>query len=360
MTASATATVWHYDGINAVRQQGQIEADGDNFLLSLESGASARYSFADLSFRSDHDDVRVFGLRDTRGWQIGITGPVPPAIEAKLPRVERLGGWFDRIGLAKATFVSVLLSAVAVFAIIKSPDIIAPLIPFSWEQKLGNAMVGDFGGRFCNGPGGQPALDALVQRLDPGNRDFKVRVANIDMVNAVALPGGTIIVFRGLLQEAKSPDELAGVIGHEIGHVRNRDVMQSLLRQAGLSLLLGGVGGDAGSYTNTLISASYSRDAEAEADKYSIRLMQKAGVSPEDTAGFFARLAAEEAKLGKVKAALGYLSSHPLSDTREAMFRRSQRAGQNYTPAITPQQWRALVDSCANDPDVKADDGFLF
>lgn len=333
--------------------------ESSHFTLRCETGESERVRFADLTFRSHDEQGRVYGLKQRQGWRIGLADPVPPEIMAKLPRTERFGGWIDRIGLVPAAAVSLLLSAAALFTIFKAPDFIAPLVPLSWEKRLGDAMIGDFGGRFCNGPGGQAALDALVQRLEPGNRDLRVRVANINMVNAIALPGGTIIVFRGLLQEAKSPDELAGVIGHEIGHVRNRDVMQSLLRQAGLSLLLGGIGGDAGSYANTLVAASYSREAETEADKFSIRLMKTARVSPEDTAGFFARLSENEAKQDADTITLGYLSSHPMSKKREAMFRSSHNPKDGYTPAITATQWRALVDSCANDPDVKTDDGFL-
>ena len=252
------------------------------------------------------------------------------------------------------------LLAVALFIAIKTPDWLAPLVPLSIEQKLGDAMVGDFGGRVCNGPGGQVALDALVSRIEPNRQGLKVRVANIAMVNAVALPGGNIFVFRGLLQESKSPDELAGVIGHEIGHVRNREVMQALLRQMGLSVLLGGMNGDVGGGVNALVSSTYSRGAEAKADDYAIRAMEKARVSPEGTAGFFARLAAAEKMLGKGKAALGYLSSHPLSESREKKFRASLTKGTATTPVVTAEQWRAIVDSCANDPDVDKNDGLFF
>jgi beta-barrel assembly-enhancing protease len=136
--------------------------------------------------------------------------------------------------------------------------------------------------------------------------------------------------------------------------------MQSLLRQAGLSLLLGGISGDAGGYANTLVSATYSREAEAEADAFSIGLMKRANVSPKDTAGFFARLAEGEKMLGKAAAALGYLSSHPLSKSREAMFRKSTNPKAAYTAAIAPQAWRALIETCANDTDVKKDDGLFF
>jgi beta-barrel assembly-enhancing protease len=175
------------------------------------------------------------------------------------------------------------------------------------------------------------------------------------------LPGGNIIIFRGLLQEAKSPDELAGVLGHEIGHVRNRDVMQSMLRQLGLSVVLGGANSNATGYLNTVVSMTYSRDAEAKADGYSMKLMKAAQVSPEDTSAFFARLAETEKAMGKeAKAALGYLSSHPMSASREKAFKASIVKGEAYSPVISAVEWRAIIDSCANDPKVKKDDGLLF
>ena len=352
--------IWHFDGTNGIRQSGEIVPDGDRFFLKINDATGDAYRWSDLVFRGIRNDTRVFGLKAVRGWQIGLIGEVDPAVEAHLPGVERFGRWIDRVGLVPAAIISVGLSAAALFIIVKSPDYIAPLVPLSWEQKIGDAMIGDFGGRFCNGPGGQEALDALAKRIAPQVSGLKVRVANINMVNAVALPGGTIIVFRGLLQEAKSPDELAGVLGHEIGHVRNRDVMQSLLRQAGLSVLLGGFSGDAGGYVGSLVSATYSREAETNADAYAIRLMKRANVSPADTAGFFARLSQGEQGLGKAEAVVGYLSSHPLSKSREAAFRKSAVSGANYTDAITPQQWRSLLETCATDTDVSKDDGLLF
>ena len=352
--------IWHFDGTNGIRQSGEIVVDGDRFFLKINDATGGAYRWSDLVFRGIRNDTRVFGLKAVRGWQIGLIGEVDPGIEARLPGVEKFGRWIDRVGLVPAAIISVGLSAAALFVIVKSPDYIAPLVPLSWEQKIGDTMIGDFGGRFCNGPGGQESLDALAKRIAPQVSGLKVRVANINMVNAVALPGGTIIVFRGLLQEAKSPDELAGVLGHEIGHVQNRDVMQSLLRQAGLSVLLGGFSGDAGGYVGSLVSATYSREAEASADAYSIKLMKQASVSPADTAGFFARLAVDEDKLGGANAALGYLSSHPLSKSREAAFRKSAVSGANYTDAITAQQWRSLLETCATDTDVSKDDGLLF
>ena len=358
--------VWHYDGTTGIRYDASLVEDETGFTLIAAGIDQRRYDWANLVYRGEKKDGPFYGLKDNVGWQIGLTDPVPSALFARLPKPIKYGGVVDRIGFGTAAAGFAAISAAVLYVGFKAPDWIAPYVPMSWEAALGDAMIGDFGGRFCNGPGGQEALNALVKRIEPQGRGLQVRVANINMVNAVALPGGRIVIFRGLLQEAKSADEMAGVIGHEIGHVRNRDVMQSLLRQVGLSVLLGGFGGDASGYVGSLVSATYSREAETKADAFSIKLMKQANVSPLDTAGFFARLAGDEGdpkakdEPGAVGTALGYLSSHPMSKKREAMFRGSAAPGASYTDAITPQQWRALVENCANDRDVEKDDGLLF
>ena len=169
-----------------------------------------------------------------------------------------------------------LASAAAVAIVLLSPQWLAPLIPDSVDEKLGDALVGDFGGRFCSTPAGDAALKKLVASLDANPGDLQVEVAKIDMVNAVALPGGKVILFDGLVKQARSPDEVAGVLAHEIGHVRERHVMQGLLRQMGLAVVLGGFDGSGGSTLNSLLSTTYTRDSEREADDHSLKALKKA------------------------------------------------------------------------------------
>lgn len=352
--------VWHYDGHSAIRHKVELVASGTDFALADPAGATESYRWDDLVRRDDSPDGPVYGLKDRAGWRICFAGPIPAEVREQLPEPARYGHWVDRFGFWRASGLFLLASAAIAFGVIKAPDWLAPNIPFAWEKRMGDAMVGDFGGRFCNGPGGQAALDALVRKIDRGDPPVRVHVANIAMVNAVALPGGNIVIFRGLLQEARSGDEIAGVLGHEIGHVRKRHVVQALMRQAGLSVLLGGFGGDTGGYLNAMLAASYSRDAEAQADAYAIGQLKSARVSPDDTADFFARMAAQEAKLGSAAAAIGYVSSHPLSQSRERAFRRSRQAGQTYAPVLDNRQWDALLDICHNDPKVEKDDSLFF
>ena len=282
-------------------------------------------------------------MKDVVGWRLGFVDPPPPAIAAKLPKHHVYGGWVDRFGLWPAAGIFAGVAALAVAGVLRTPALVARLVPASVERQLGEAMVGDFGRRGCDRPGGQAALDALVKRVDPNDPTLEVHVVAVPMVNAVTLPGGRIVIFSGLLKEAKSPDEIAGVLGHELGHVRHRDVTEALLRQLGLSVLLGGMEGHVGGYTNALLATAYSRGAESRADAYSIDLLRAAAISPVDTAGFFRRLGKGD---GKTERMFAYVASHPVSSDRARAFAASGTKGATYRPALDPGQWAALKDIC--------------
>lgn len=235
---------------------------------------------------------------------------------------------------------------------------IAPLVPASAEIRLGAAMDPqirrEFGGtgglKTCTAPAGVAALTELVSRYERhANLHVPLRVVVIDhsMVNAFALPGGYIYVMRGLLSRARGPDEVAGVLGHEIGHVRYRHGLQSAIQSGGLGFLLGTVFGDFAGGTaillasRTLLSSAFSREAEREADAFGVDLMLKAGGNPEGLAGFF-RSAGGNGPPG----ALSWITSHPASAEREEAIRRMARNRPIVAPALSLEQWQALRDIC--------------
>ena len=350
--------VWHYDGSSAVRYELELQSQAGGFQLLHDGALLSAHRWDDLVPVGQGQPV--YGLKDRKGWQIGFDGAPPPEVATHLPKTMRYGGFIDRIGLAPALIALALLSASVGYVVMKAPATLAPLIPFSWEKKLGDTMIGDFGGRLCHGPGSDEAVKALQVRLDPSGPPLEISIANIAMVNAVALPGGRIVVFKGLLKESKSPDEVAGVIAHEIGHVRKRHVMQSLMRQMGLSVVIGGAGSDAAGYVDAIISSGYSRDAESAADAYAMAMMRKANVSADDTARFFKRMAKLEKEMGQASVALSFIASHPLSSAREKAFRASVDRKAQHSPVLTAAQWAAMQTSCEKDPKVSKDDSFLF
>lgn len=140
---------------------------------------------------------------------------------------------------------------------------------------------------------GRRLLDALEQSLAPKGRrnpykfEFHL-LADPRTINAFALPGGQVFITSGLYQRLNTEGELAGVLGHEIGHVLARHGAQQLAKQRltqGLAGAAGVAGGDVQSArlaqaVAQIVNMKYSRDAELESDRWGVRLMTHAGYNP--------------------------------------------------------------------------------
>ncbi|WP_041409287.1 M48 family metallopeptidase [Sinorhizobium fredii] len=133
--------------------------------------------------------------------------------------------------------------------------------------------------------------------------------------NAFALPDGTLILTDELVKLAGDDDEMiVGVLAHEIGHIEHQHSLRQIYRAAGVAALIMLVAGDIGSGAEDvlvegggLLALSYSRAAEAEADRHSVELMMKAGLDPAAIARFFELL---ETKLDD-HSETSILSTHP-------------------------------------------------
>jgi Zn-dependent protease with chaperone function len=117
--------------------------------------------------------------------------------------------------------------------------------------------------------------------------------------NAFALPGGHMVITDDLVTLLKDqPDAIVGVLAHELGHVQHRDGLDMLVRSSLISAIFGIVLGDSSGFfatiPATLVTQSYSRDAESRADAFAAQTLHKAGVSPAVMAVFFERLLKEE------------------------------------------------------------------
>jgi predicted Zn-dependent protease len=254
------------------------------------------------------------------------------------------------------------LVIVAVFVV---PDIagrLAPYVPAALERRLGDAVDRQvrltlvskhLGDRLICGGGpdeqpGQAALDTLVKRLARAAAlptPLDVVIVRREVPNAFALPGGHIYVFAGLLDKAQSPDELAGIIAHELGHVAHRDGMRSVLQSAGLSLLFGMLLGDfvgGGAVVvaaRTLIESSYSRAVESAADGYGVRLVAAAGGKPTALADILTRIE------GDHRPGMRIWIDHPQVEDRVRAINRIA-ASADGAPMLDAAQWAALKHIC--------------
>ena len=181
----------------------------------------------------------------------------------------------------------------------------------------------------------QAYVAQLGARLAPFSprQDVKYEFHAVDMedTNAFALPGGYVYVSRGLLALANSEDELAGVIGHEIGHVAARHSAQRQTRAqvAGIGAAIATIGaailggGELAQGVGQLAQtgaqgwiASYSRDQERQSDEIGQKLAGQAGYDPAAIGDFLGALGREmELELGQ-KRQTTFLDSHPSSDER--------------------------------------------
>jgi beta-barrel assembly-enhancing protease len=203
----------------------------------------------------------------------------------------------------------------------------------------------------CTDPQGRAALDKLVaplaSQLSLRNK-LRVRVINSDVLNAIALPGDEILVFKGLIDFAQGPNEVAGVLGHEMGHLQLDHPMRLVIRESGTAFLIGLVmgdifGGSAISIAGTgLLVTAFSRDAESAADAEAVTLMSKAGLDVAPFGGFFERLHAK----GDGDIPIPFLRTHPPSDQRAKLIEAAPPGG---AQALTPAEWQNLKAICNPD-----------
>jgi predicted Zn-dependent protease len=229
------------------------------------------------------------------------------------------------IGLAIAIFASVQVMA----------DVLIGLVPFGVEQQLGTLIVPIYE-RQTQPSAIQDTLNQMVDRLETHlplqqhNRDYRVLYIANPTINAMAIPGDRIIIYKGLLDEMESENELMMVLGHELGHFAHRDHLRQMGRGILLQLVMAGVLGDVGSLqaialssATTLDNSRFSQEQEYQADRFGLDLLQQTYGQVAGASDFFARLSQ---KLGSN---IDFLTTHPGATNRVQRIEAEIR-GQGY------------------------------
>lgn len=179
------------------------------------------------------------------------------------------------------------------------------------------------------------AIQSLGARLTRSSKyTYRFHLAKNDAINAFALPGGIVVVHTGLIAATRRPEELAGVLAHEVQHVEQRHSLQALVKDLGVRglwmLVTGDIGsGVVGRAALQLTSLRFSRDAEEEADQRGFDVLVANGIDPRGMADFFIVMAD---KAGPTPPAL--LSTHPASEDREQALRArlQEVSGRSFQP----------------------------
>ncbi len=366
------------DGVSARVQRVGVNLASDRVNLTLPNGTKLTWPMENLRALPDQADreslvltntdmplARLY-LRDTA--LSGVIRQAAPNLHRRAPveNIGRLLKWGVAAFASVALIVFVLVPVMA--------DQLARYLPPEGEKALGDTtfeqirkVLDDTGFepvRVCETTTGTAAMQTMLTRLNPDADlpyDIQVTVLDHEMVNAFALPGGRIVFFRGLIDEAQSAEEVAAVFAHEIGHVVNRDPTRDALRSAGSIGVLGLLFGDFAGGTvvlflaNRLINATYSQKAEAGADTYAHDLMTRAGLSPASLGTMFLRL---KAKYGEKDGLVAHFASHPQLSER---IERSLAAAQDVIvtqPILSAQEWSGLQKICGRPrPPAPSSDG---
>ena len=152
-----------------------------------------------------------------------------------------------------------------------------------------------------------------------------ILVIDADTAGAVALPGGLVVVYTGLVQQLDTAEQMAGVLAHELGHVVHRDSVKQLARQLGISALLSLVGGPKSAalmkrIMEQALHIRHARQAEARADRFALDVLHAAGIDPAHFALALERLK-REPQDERIQRFLRYTDTHPAIDERIRLAR---------------------------------------
>ncbi len=255
------------------------------------------------------------------------------------------------VGWSLAAAASIV--AVVLFGLPLIADRLTPLVPQAFERRLGDVADAQvktmFDAKVCDNEAGQKAFVKLITAIrEAAGLDTSVQsgVLSSSVPNAFALPGGKVYLFSGLLAKAENADEVAGVLAHELGHLKHRDSMRKLIHDGGTSFLIGLLFGDiTGSSalifgSRTLVTSSHSREAETNADSFAIDVMHRLGRPAKPTGELLLRVTGKEGK------GLSIISSHPLSEDRLARMSRQDPPASG-PPLLTAGEWKALKEICS-------------
>lgn len=319
---------YYLDGQTAKRHRAMVHLMPDGLRIVIEEGAMLWWPYGEIR-QSPHAFPRAeMGLE--RGGDIpevlllpstifleGLKG-IAPEVAKRFHDQKGRKNWV-MVTLLSALGIAIVMVVLYVWGIPALASLVASQLPIPWEEHLGQSVVEHLAPqeKRCVNPAGREVVDTIVKQLTastPKNPyTIRVLVVKDQTINALAAPGGYIVIYDGLLKRTRTAEELAGVLAHEIQHIFYRHPTKMLLQHISTRLLISALMGDArGAMAFGLESARilgilrYNRQSEEEADRAAIQMLAASGVNPTGLATFFEGIQKEESL--RLPA---YLSTHP-------------------------------------------------
>lgn len=261
-----------------------------------------------------------------------------------------------------------VIAGIYVWGVPATAKWLAPHVPLSWERQLGESTLGHLApvNRRCTDPDRLAAIDRVLGQLTAAVPDsrYHIQVTVVDkpVVSAFALPGGQVVLLRGLLEATETPEQLAGILAHELQHIYKQHSIRAILEQGSTGLLIAAVTGDVtGALAFGIESARllgvlrYSRLHEDEADRQGLDLLKVVGVDPSEMIAFYRTLAATHPSEGET---FSYLSTHPRTEDRIAELTRLAGPPPLHPVSLLPgANWKDIRSMCSHRPDSPSVEG---
>ncbi len=372
-----------FDGRSAHSHLAHVSFDGRNLTIARDGETNILWRADEVELVSGGKPGQALRLKQRGDHGSRLTLPEGDLADSILNSQRHIRhGHRNRFfrGAAVAVGTVALLFGIGYGMLAYAPQALAGLIPDrivnSFADGLEKSVIKS--SKRCNNPAGEAALNKVARRVVSGAENpptFSLRVFDIrqagnrKLVNAFALPGGRMVFSAGLIDDAQSADEVAGVLAHELGHVALRHPEAAIVRVYGLQMLLSLFSAGQGAETlsnlaGVLAVLRYSRAAEAEADEYAVKVLNEAQVDPKGLQTFFARLLkksmpglspkstggdgvenTDENSLGaRLKPLADMFSTHPGTEARVDAIR--PRPGGTQPPVLTQAEWAALKNIC--------------
>ncbi len=356
--AGGTSFAGRYgDGATASRVPASVSLTADGLVIAPAGADAIVWPYADLR-ASDPLRARtldaVLSTRKTDPASLYVDDTLFLAALIKRAPHLKLGvvRWRDaRAGLVVGAMALAGYASLWIFDLSPTKGV-AQMMPQKARAVLGDTVIRTMPAqRQCTGVDAHAVLGKLTQRLMPNGPISADDIIVLDwsLLNAFAVPGGRIVLTRGLLEQAKGPDEIAAIIGHEAGHSIELHPEASLVRSVGfwalVQMVFTGTPGAIGNIGVVLAQLGYTRSAERQADEHALRMMREAHISPSAMADFFRRMESREpTQASDAKAMSDILSSHPSNPERIA--RIEGQPAYETTPALSAQDWAVLKSIC--------------
>jgi len=348
---SKTWKALYFDGRTPTHRNVDVQTERQGVRIEFEAGTTRIWRYEDFSVRQDR----------SQGPLRLEYGEFPPEIlEIADPEFgEVLGKRLPKkslfLSVGFAMLAVLLVPAIIYWGIPLASGWFAYFIPVSIEKQVGQYVIDEvFPSRIvCKTDAGEQALEKLVSRLVPPGSEyvFQVEVVDSGLVNAIAFPGGNILIFRGLLEKSPSSDAVAGVLAHEMQHVFQRHGTENLLNQVALSGLFKLLTVEANAIAETLFAGvrtlsllKYTRELETEADALALQLLYQAGVDPVEMLAMFQVLKNHSSSLPES------ISTHPDMSSRMEKLEIiiDQKTDFVSKPVLSKQSWESLQNICKN------------